>query len=167
RADVMDKVVYVATNPVLDHLVERVHHWPGAKTTHALLEQTGLRATRPGYFFRADGLMPESVELRFTIPPELGDVTTTLSELRDRIAEVEAEQAAIRAATGARVLGRRAVLRQSWRESPSSREPRRGLRPRVASRSKWSRIAALLRNNAFVTAYRHARAALLAGTPVL
>ncbi|HWO25906.1 MAG TPA: hypothetical protein VNO30_44530 [Kofleriaceae bacterium] len=28
-ADVMDKLVYVATNPVKDRLVEKVHHWPG------------------------------------------------------------------------------------------------------------------------------------------
>src|SRR5205807_9903538 len=31
RADVIDKIVYVAANPVLAHLVARVHHWPGAK----------------------------------------------------------------------------------------------------------------------------------------
>lgn len=27
-ADVMSKLVYAATNPVKDRLVERVHHWP-------------------------------------------------------------------------------------------------------------------------------------------
>jgi hypothetical protein len=31
------------------------------------------------------------------------------------------------------------------------------LRPRVAARSKWSRIEALLRNRAFVVAYKTAR----------
>ena len=29
RDAVMDKLVYTAANPVQDHLVERVHHWPG------------------------------------------------------------------------------------------------------------------------------------------
>jgi REP element-mobilizing transposase RayT len=29
REAVMDKLVYTAANPVQDHLVERVHHWPG------------------------------------------------------------------------------------------------------------------------------------------
>jgi len=29
RADVLDKLVYVATNPVKHGLVDRVHHWPG------------------------------------------------------------------------------------------------------------------------------------------
>jgi hypothetical protein len=27
---VMRKLVYVATNPVKDRLVEKVHHWPGS-----------------------------------------------------------------------------------------------------------------------------------------
>jgi hypothetical protein len=30
RDAVMDKLVYTATNPVQDHLVDRVHHWPGS-----------------------------------------------------------------------------------------------------------------------------------------
>jgi hypothetical protein len=28
-ADLMRKLVYAATNPAKDRLVERVHHWPG------------------------------------------------------------------------------------------------------------------------------------------
>jgi REP element-mobilizing transposase RayT len=30
RDAVMDKLIYTATNPVADHLVDRVHHWPGS-----------------------------------------------------------------------------------------------------------------------------------------
>jgi hypothetical protein len=29
REDVVNKLVYTAANPVQDHLVDRVHHWPG------------------------------------------------------------------------------------------------------------------------------------------
>src|SRR5678815_1571358 len=36
RHDVLAKLVYVATNPVKDYLVERVHHWPGVNTFRAL-----------------------------------------------------------------------------------------------------------------------------------
>ncbi|MCA9676821.1 MAG: hypothetical protein KC464_17435, partial [Myxococcales bacterium] len=50
-----------------------------------------------------------------------------------------------------------------WRSCPTSREPRRGLQPRVAARSVWARIEALQRNRAFIDAYRAARAAWLAG----
>jgi len=41
------------------------------------------------------------------------------------------------------------VLAQSWHDCAVSLEPRRNLRPRVATRSKWARIEALLRNRAF------------------
>ena len=152
--DVIDKVVYTATNPVLDQLVARVHHWPGAKMVRAMLHQEPILATRPDFFFRDDGPMPGSVMLRFTVPEELGNTATVLGDIRERIAAVEAEQTLMREDTGRNVLGRRAVLRRSWSGSPTTFEPRRNLRPRVAARSKWSRIAALLRNHAFVKAYR-------------
>ena len=54
-------------------------------------------------------------------------------------------------------LGRRAVLAQSWQDRPASVEPRRNLRPGVASRSKWARIEALLRNRVFTIEYATAR----------
>lgn len=79
-----------------------------------------------------------------------------LAELRVRVQAVEAERAAERQRTGRRVCGRRAVLAQSWRNQPTSCEPRRNLRPRVAVWSKWARIEALLRNRAFVAAYTSA-----------
>jgi hypothetical protein len=55
------------------------------------------------------------------------------------------------------------VLAQSWRESPTSVEPRRNLRPRLAACDPSSRIAALLQYRAFLAAYRDARARWLAG----
>src|SRR5206468_10929665 len=63
REDVLDKLVYVATNPVKDQLVERVHHWPGVNGLAALLGHKPLVAHRPRHFFRDDGPMPESVTL--------------------------------------------------------------------------------------------------------
>jgi hypothetical protein len=82
------------------------------------------------------------------------------------VAAVEAEAAAERQQAGRRVLGRRAVRQQAWWARPTSFEPRRGLRPRVAARSKWSRIEALRRNRAFVAEYAIARAAWQDGEPV-
>ena len=55
------------------------------------------------------------------------------------------------------------IQRRSWRDSPASREPRRQLRPRVAARSQWSRVEALLRNREFLAAYREARGHWIAG----
>lgn len=69
---VISSVVYAATNPVKDGLVERVDEWPGVNGLSALLEQRTIVARRPSYF-RADGPMPETVTLELIIPEELGD----------------------------------------------------------------------------------------------
>jgi hypothetical protein len=167
REDVINKLVYTATNPVQAHLVERVHHWPGVNGLPALLAGRPLQATRPWHFFRPDGPMPGTVEMQLKIPPELGPEAEVLAELRDRVRAVEAACAAERQRTGRRVCGRRAVLAQSWRSQPGSREPRRNLRPRIAARSKWARIEALLRNRAFIAAYTCAREAWRAGGEVM
>jgi hypothetical protein len=164
---VIDKLVYAATNPVLDHLVERVHHWPGVNNLTALLAGRQLRATRPLHFFRSNGPMSNALEMPLTVPPELGPSGAVLAELRERVRAVELERAAERMRTGRRVLGRRAVLAQSWRDHPASSEPRRNLRPRVAARSKWARIEALMRNRAFAVEYADARARWRDGVPAV
>lgn len=163
--DIVEKVVYAATNPVAAGLVARVHHWPGVNTLQALLDKRPIVVKRPRHFFSED--MPEEVTLTFAIPPELGDADAILARIRARVAEVEAAEAARRAETGAQVLGRRAVRQQSWRERPRTREPRFGLRPQVACRNRWARTEALQRNAQFLDAYIEARARWLAGRPTL
>ena len=75
-AAVMRKLVYAATNPVKDRLVERVHHWPGVNGLSALLGQRPLHATRPRHFFRPGGSMPEAVTLHLgSAEPRLFDAT--------------------------------------------------------------------------------------------
>lgn len=162
---VMKELVYTATNPVKDDLVERAHHWPGINGYRALITGKTLRATRPRHFFRADGPMPAVVEAKLTIPPELGDAKTILRRLEEQVTEFEECAKAQRAREGRRVLGRRGVLRQSWKAAPETFEPRRGLNPRVAARNFWSRVEALTRNKAFVRAYQAARAAWRDGLP--
>lgn len=56
--DLLDKLVYIATNPVKDGLVEKVRHWPGPNFVKALLTGKPMKATRPRHFFRTDGPMP-------------------------------------------------------------------------------------------------------------
>jgi REP element-mobilizing transposase RayT len=164
--DVFAKLVYTATNPVKDHLVEHVSDWPGVNGLEALLEGRPLTASRPKHFFREDGPMPEHIELRLFIPDEVGDAAMLLPRLRDAVERFEQRAALTRELMGIQVLGRRRILRQSWHASPTSLEPRRGLRPRVAARSVWSRIAALQRNRQFIDDYRRARAAWLSGDPI-
>jgi hypothetical protein len=166
-ADVMHKLVYVATNPVKDRLVEKVHHWPGINGLAALLGGRALHATRPRHFFRPDGPMPATVTLTLALPPELGEPAPLLAELRAQVAATEAAVAAERRRTGARVMGRQAILRQPWRACPAGLEPRRNLRPRIAARCQWARIEAIRRNREFVASYRDARARWLGGAAVL
>ncbi|MDB4960325.1 MAG: hypothetical protein JWP01_324 [Myxococcales bacterium] len=164
--DVLDKLVYIATNPVKDGLVEKVSHWPGPNFVKALLTGKPMKAHRPKHFFREDGPMPREVELVLGLPDDLEGKAEFLAELGRRITEVEEACARERQQTGRRVIGRRRILRQSWRDRPTSREPRRGLRPRVAGRDKELRIAALQRNKEWEVEYREAYRNLRAGTPV-
>jgi hypothetical protein len=108
------------------------------------------------------------LERRFFLRPD-SDMAHDdwIALLRERIAQVEQAAALERRKTGAYVLGRRGVLRQHWNDSPRSHELRRRLSPRVAAKNKWARIEALLRNRAFLVAYRIARAAFLEGLNVL
>lgn len=76
--------------------------------------------------------MPKVVEMGLAIPVELGPTSEVREALRQRVAAVEAECVAERQRTGKRVLGRRAVRQQAWWPRPTSVEPRRNLRPRVA-----------------------------------
>lgn len=163
RDDLINKLVYIATNPVKAGLVAKVADWPGAQGYQALMEGTPLRATRPKHFFAEGGTMPEDVTLEMTIPPELGDKDEILADVKARVAEVEKEQALRLAATGKRVLGRTAILRQSWRDSPKAREPRRGIRPTFAALCRDVRLHAMARKHDFTAAYRQARHARLAG----
>jgi hypothetical protein len=48
-ADVMRKLVYTATNPVKDHLVERVHYWRDINGLAMLLGRRRLCATRSAF----------------------------------------------------------------------------------------------------------------------
>ena len=166
RADVINKVVYAATNPVKDFLVARAADWPGVNGLAALLGQKVLRAVRPKHFFSEDGDMPETVELRMVVPEHLGDPQAFLDEVEHRVTELELAYDRLRVALKRSVVGRYRILRQSWRDTPSSDESRRTIKPRVAAQNKWARMAALLRRREFLDAYHAARHALLAGIPI-
>ena len=163
REDVLRKLVYTITNPVKDHLVDKVHHWPGVNSWAALRSSRPLRANRPTHFFRANGPMPKVIEFQLVIPPDLGSYAEIVEELGRRIATFEASIAVERLRTNRRVLRRGTILRQSWRAQPQSHEPRRGLRPRVAAHNRQYRIEALQRNREFLEGYREARTRWIGG----
>jgi hypothetical protein len=94
------------------------------------------------------GVMPEAVELRLTVPAELGPEADVLEELRQRMAAAVAAIGAQRQRMGQRVYG--ATRRAAPAVVGTADELRApaNLRPRVAARSKWARIEALRRNRA-------------------
>ncbi|MBL0216211.1 MAG: hypothetical protein IPQ07_20295 [Myxococcales bacterium] len=167
RNDVIEKVVYTLANPVKDGLVDEVHQWPGVNTLQNLKSDKPLHARRPRHFFREDGTMPAEVTLHLSIPEELGDPAEFREAVIAGVRAVEEQKRQERAMTGSRIVGRARILRQSWRDSPTSHEPRRTLSPRVAGRSKWHRIEALQRNKEFLADYKSARLAWLAGLPAV
>jgi putative transposase len=161
--DVRRAVVYSLTNPVKDHLVDTVAHWPGVNTWGAMKRNEPLRAKRPRHFF--GDAMEKDVKLELCIPSGhgLGSRVEFVAAVGRDIAAVEENCARVRNETGRRVVGRKAVLRQSPTGSPDTPSKRNTLSPRVKCSSKWHRIEALLRNREFIAAHRAARLSWIAG----
>ncbi len=152
---VMAKLVYAAANPVKDYLVERATQWPGLNGYRHLLSRKSLQVDRPRHFFREDGTMPATINLHFVIPSELGDADEMIEELKARVEELERDVFQQRTISGRQILGRRNILRQSWRASPNSEAPHRNLRPRFAGLRR-TRGVALVAFKDFLSAYREA-----------
>jgi hypothetical protein len=162
---VFEKVLYVLTNPTKAHLVDRLVDWPGCTSLHHL---DGRRTThrRPIKFFRADGPMPESVEL-FTVQPPCSQATESAEQwatrVRNAVEEAERKCREERLRDGARVRGRKAVLNDAPSSSPATLPQRSTLRPLVASRDKQQRTKGIENLRDFHQRYRAARMSYVAG----
>jgi REP element-mobilizing transposase RayT len=169
QEDIVAKVVYTLTNPVKDHLVERAHEWPGATSLQANLEGKALHASRPNHFFRRRGEMPKAVDVSLAPIPgfDVAGQERFRRDLKELIAQVEAEAAAERKRTGRRVLGREAILKQDPFARPTSDEPRRELNPRVAAQDKGARAEAIQAIKTFRSDYTVRRIEWLNGKDVL
>jgi REP element-mobilizing transposase RayT len=162
---VFEKVCYVLTNPTNDHLVDRLVDWPGHSSLHHL---DGRRTThkRPVRFFRADGPMPESVELFAVQPPSSRAVESAeqwARRVRNAVDDAERTRREERLRDGGRVRGRKAILRDSPLSSPATPAQRSALRPSIATRDKQQRIEAIDALRDFQRRYRDARMSYVAG----
>ena len=155
---IFDKMIYALTNPVKDHLVDRVLNWPGFNSLRYQLSGKPVVVERPKWFFDEDGDMPEQVELKFVRPPEFAHLSQQewTDKIRAAVAEQERIAAEARKETGRRIVGRKAILRQSPHSSPKTRAKRRGMVPRVASKNKKRRVALLAARKRFQERYRDA-----------
>lgn len=153
----LTRTVYTITNAVEANLVSSASHWPGLVS---LPKDVGrvLEFERPVGFFRPNGPLPEKATLKLEPLPSYAHLQREayVELVGKAISEREEELAKKRRAEKKRVLGRRAVLRQSPFGRPKSAEPRRKLSPRVATRNKWARIEALQRLKGFLESYRDA-----------
>jgi hypothetical protein len=166
RDAIIDKLVYTASNPVADHLVDRVHHWPGVNGLAGLLAARPLRATRPLHFFRPDGSMPMPSSSRSPCPPSSDlplpyDRSCATAYAPSRSNARPSEHALVAACSVASPCSP-AVVRGS-----GDRGVRRNLRPRIATRSQWPRIETLLRSRAFAADYARARDQWRNGLPAV
>ncbi len=167
RGDVLDKVVYALANPVADHLVERALEWPGTSSL-AALDGRRLRLGRPMSFFSEDGVMPETVSLEARVPSGWPGGREAWSEaVREGVGRAEVAARKERAAMGKRVVGARAIRDALPNHRPTTREPRRNLRPQLACRNGALRIVELRALKLFRSAYAEARALFIAGLDVL
>lgn len=165
--DVLEKMVYTLVNPVAAHLVAQGKDWPGVRSTSAQWLKPPEEVARPAVFFRADGEMPKTVELRLTRPPIFQDMSDEglAAEFQRKVLEREAEERREHRLRGGRFLGRKKVLAQSPFGRPRKYEPRRTINPRVAGHDKWRKLEALRRIKRFYTDYRESLVDWKAGKP--
>ncbi|WP_242394462.1 transposase [Anaeromyxobacter oryzisoli] len=160
---VMEKMVHVLANPVAAGLVRRGREWPGLWSDPALVGGEPIVAKKPAGFFRKMGRMPASVSLQLHRPPGFEWDAAFAERLGKALRDAEDRAAAELAGEGRSFLGAARVLAQKPYARPAPGEPRRGLNPRVACRSRWKRIEALQRLEEFGWAYRKALESWRAG----
>jgi REP element-mobilizing transposase RayT len=162
---VLDKMLYGLTNPVKDHLVERVHHWPGLNSLGYQLTGRQMKARRPHWFFNRGSRLPKSVSLKLVRPRGFEHLSDQQwrQRLRDETAKREQKFATTRRQHGIPLVGRKAVRRQSPFSSPRTLTQRRGLKPRIATRNKWLRLERTRRHKRFEHEYRAALGLYAAG----
>jgi putative transposase len=152
--DVLDKLAYMAANPVAAGLVEDPREWPGMITTR--LGEAHV-ARRPETYFAKRG-MPERVELACTVPPVLRCVGRDEADdqLR-RLVRGKVQRAGNNLrAQGRSFLGARGVVEAPLFKAATTRETLRRRRPTFASADPVRRAAARERLRAFRVAYRAA-----------
>lgn len=162
REAILDKMAYTLANPVIAGLVRRGAEWPGLWSAPALLGRT-IVVKRPDAFFRKDGPMPESASLTLVAPPGFESPEEVRTELEAELTAREDEAARALARQGRSFMGSRCVLAQKVHARPAGGEPRRRLKPRVATVDKWKRIEAIGRLKEFLHAYREAWCAFARG----
>ena len=161
--DVLDKMAYTLANPVAAGLVRHGSEWPGLWSAPKRIGAGPREVKRPDHYFREEGRSPRTASLELVCPEGFGSVEELRRRLTEALTEREDRAARELAEAGRSFMGARRVLAQNPFARPAPDEPRRGLRPRIASRDKWRRIEAIGRLRTFLAEYREAWRAFKAG----
>jgi len=168
----LDRLVYVVTNPVNAGLCNQNRRWPGlllwtragAPELHEA-SWVGRKAYRSArYRARQRGEAPPSPEefrvrgtlVIYPLPTEIGSGSEGRCEIADAIATREREIAADRRRSGKSAMTRREVLAQDWQAAP--RRPKRSPRPACHTTERSLRKAFIEGFHEFVGAFREASA---------
>jgi REP element-mobilizing transposase RayT len=151
-ADVLEKITYVLANPVAAGLVRYGRQWPGLWSAPEQLDTT-IEVRRPERFFDAEGTLPERALLKLSRPPGFQSTNALRKALSASLTDREMQAARERQG---RFLGIGKILAQDPAGRPRTREPRRGLNPRIGAGDKWKRMELLQQLVEFLRAYRNA-----------
>lgn len=156
--DIINKIAYVAANPVSAGLVRQPSHWPGL----TIWRPRRVEVCRPSAYFDPDGQCPPALTLRAELPSTT-EKANFMARLKRAVTARVAE--ACRALTRAHrtFLGRAAVLKERTQTRAQSPGPKGQRTPTVAAGnpSTRARLFALLAD--FRAAYRVARLAWRSG----
>lgn len=159
---VIEKLAYVAANPVAAGLVLRAKDWPGITVLpHELGRRTFVIERPAGFFNPANPQWPDRVELTLTMPPSL-ERSYAPEVVRQAVGrELRRQEDSARQrmrAQGRRILGPERVRRLSPYRRATTFEPLRGRNPTFAvgrgQKSVFFKVTAELRG--FRRAYRMA-----------
>jgi putative transposase len=170
---VLASSVYTLVNPTVDDLVERIEDWPGISSWSAHTHGRTMVIDRPVGFFRDGGPMPEQAKIEVVAPRRAANpeqrwpLADWNEQLIGAVRSSEQSSLAWRQRQGVRVLGRRAVRKQSAFDRPTTWEPRRRLRPTLACRNRDRRMSELDALRVFRRQHRLASQALLNGDRVV
>jgi hypothetical protein len=149
---VVQRIAYVAANPVEAGLVAAPEEWPGVM----LLPKERAYAevvVRPKAYFGDVSRSPAEVELRIAPPAGIYRLLEKVAAVLERM--LDRAHAAVREA-GWQFLGRAGVLATSFVRRARSFERKRQIVPRVAARSMFIRQKLLAAQREFRRAYHAA-----------
>jgi putative transposase len=157
---ILDKLIYVISNPIAEDLVAQARAWPGLITLPVdIVGQRTYRTQRPDKFFSSLGIMPASTSFRLTRPPGFDHLTDDelLGLVEDRLAKRELEHRNRRRREGRQVLGGWRVKKTPWTNRASSPERRRVRNPHLSCLDPARRVQELGALQRFRAEYRVAR----------